>query len=45
MKMETRVTALTAGRIAAVHACAGAQVASGALLFEIETEDSPADVR
>ncbi|KAI94561.1 carbamoyl-phosphate synthase subunit L [Rhodomicrobium udaipurense JA643] len=45
MKMETRVTALAAGRVAAVHASAGAQVASGALLFEIETEDAPADVR
>jgi geranyl-CoA carboxylase alpha subunit len=44
MKMETRVTALASGRIAAVHASAGAQVASGALLFEIETEDAPADV-
>ncbi|WP_127079434.1 acetyl/propionyl/methylcrotonyl-CoA carboxylase subunit alpha [Rhodomicrobium lacus] len=45
MKMETRVTALAPGRIAAVHAGAGSQVASGALLFEIETEDAPADVR
>jgi len=45
MKMETRVTALAPGRIAAVHVGAGSQVTSGALLFEIETKDAPADVR
>jgi geranyl-CoA carboxylase alpha subunit len=44
MKMETRVAALCAGRIAAAHAKVGEQVANGALLFEIEKLESPADV-
>ena len=44
MKMETRVSAVSAGRIAAVHAKAGAQVAMQALLFEIEKVQEPADV-
>jgi geranyl-CoA carboxylase alpha subunit len=44
MKMETRITALAAGRICGVHASAGVQVASGALLFEIEPEDEKAHV-
>ncbi len=44
MKMETRVTAIHAGRITAVHASAGAQIAMQALLFEIEKLDEPANV-
>jgi biotin carboxyl carrier protein len=44
MKMETRVTAIHAGRVTAVHAVAGAPVANAALLFEIETLDEPANV-
>ncbi len=44
MKMETRVTAVHAGRVAAVHANAGAQVANASLLFEIEKLDEPANV-
>jgi geranyl-CoA carboxylase alpha subunit len=44
MKMETRVTAIHAGRITRVHAEAGAQVAMQALLFEIEKLDEPANV-
>ncbi len=44
MKMETRVTAIHAGRIITVHAQAGAQVAMQTLLFEIEKLDEPANV-
>jgi geranyl-CoA carboxylase alpha subunit len=44
MKMETRVTAPCAGRVAAAHARAGEQAASGALLFEIEKLEAQADV-
>ena len=44
MKMETRVTAIHAGRVTSVHAQAGAQVAMQALLFEIEKLDEPANV-
>jgi geranyl-CoA carboxylase alpha subunit len=44
MKMETRVTAISAGRIVRVHAQAGAQIAMQALLFEIEKLDEPANV-
>ncbi len=44
MKMETRVTAVHAGRVIGVHAQAGAQVAMQTLLFEIEKLDEPADV-
>jgi geranyl-CoA carboxylase alpha subunit len=44
MKMETRVTAIHAGRIITVHAKAGAQVAMQALLFEIGKLDEPANV-
>ena len=44
MKMETRVTAIRAGRVTSVHAEAGTQVAMQALLFEIEKLDEPADV-
>jgi geranyl-CoA carboxylase alpha subunit len=44
MKMETRVTAIHAGRIVTAHAQAGAQVAMQALLFEVERVDAPANV-
>ena len=44
MKMETRVSAIHAGRITCAHAKAGAQVAMQALLFEIERVDEPANV-
>ena len=44
MKMETRVTAIHAGRVIRVHAQAGAQIAMQALLFEIEKLDEPANV-
>jgi geranyl-CoA carboxylase alpha subunit len=44
MKMETRVSAIHAGRITCVHAKAGAQVAMQALLFEVERVDEPANV-
>ena len=44
MKMETRVTAIHAGRITTVHAQAGAQVAMQTLLFEIEKLDETANV-
>ena len=44
MKMETRVTAIHAGRVIRVHAQAGAQVAMQALLFEIGKLDEPANV-
>ena len=44
MKMETRVTAIHAGRVIKVHAQAGAQIAMQALLFEIEKLDEPANV-
>ena len=38
MKMEMRVTARAAGRVAAVRVLQGAQVASGAILMELEIE-------
>lgn len=44
MKMETRVTAVDAGRVASVLAHAGQQVTSGAVVFEIEKRDQPANV-
>ena len=44
MKMETRVTAIHAGRVIRVHAQAGAQIAMQALLFEIGKLDDPANV-
>ncbi len=44
MKMETRVAAVCAGRVIAVHAEAGAQVANASLLFEIEKLEASADV-
>ncbi len=44
MKMETRVTAIHAGRVISVHAQAGTQVAMQSLLFEIEKMDAPANV-
>jgi len=44
MKMEIRVRAEKAGRLAAVHAREGAQVQQAALLFEIEKQDEPANV-
>ena len=44
MKMEIRVRAERAGRLAAVHAREGAQVQQAALLFEIEKQDEPANV-
>jgi geranyl-CoA carboxylase alpha subunit len=44
MKMETRVTASCAGRVASAHAKAGEQVANGSLLFEIEKLEATADV-
>ncbi len=44
MKMETRVAAVCAGRVTAVHAKAGDQVANASLLFEIEMLETPANV-
>ena len=44
MKMETRVTAIHAGRVISVHAQAGTQVAMQSLLFEIQKLDEPANV-
>jgi geranyl-CoA carboxylase alpha subunit len=44
MKMETRITAVHAGRITNVHAKAGVQVGNAALLFEIEKLDEPVNV-
>jgi geranyl-CoA carboxylase alpha subunit len=44
MKMETRVTAIHAGRVTKVHAQAGAQIAMQALLFEIDKLEAPANV-
>ena len=44
MKMETRVSAIHAGRILSVHAKAGAQIAMQALLFEVERVEEPANV-
>jgi geranyl-CoA carboxylase alpha subunit len=44
MKMETRVSAIHAGRITYVHAQPGAQVAMQTLLFEIARLDEPANV-
>ena len=44
MKMESRVTAIHAGRVIRVHAQAGAQIAMQALLFEIGKPDEPANV-
>ena len=44
MKMETRITAVHAGRVTNVHAKAGVQVGNAALLFEIEKLDEPANV-
>ena len=44
MKMETRVTAIHAGRVIRVHAQAGAQIAMQALLFEVGKLDEPANV-
>ena len=44
MKMETRVSAVHAGRIVSAHAKAGAQIAMQALLFEVERVDEPANV-
>ncbi len=44
MKMETRVRAVFAGRVSAVHVEQGSQVANASLLFEIERPDEGADV-
>jgi geranyl-CoA carboxylase alpha subunit len=44
MKMETRVRAVNAGRIFAVHVKEGEQVANASLLFEIQPLDEPANV-
>jgi len=41
MKMEMRVVAAADGRVAAVRALAGSQVAAGAILFELDIEESP----
>ncbi|MGO8952023.1 MAG: acetyl/propionyl/methylcrotonyl-CoA carboxylase subunit alpha [Rhodomicrobium sp.] len=44
MKMETRVRAVNAGRIFAVHVKEGEQVANASLLFEIQPLHEPANV-
>ena len=41
MKMEMRVTAAADGTVASLRARAGSQVAAGALLVELEIEDTP----
>ncbi|MGO9173734.1 MAG: acetyl/propionyl/methylcrotonyl-CoA carboxylase subunit alpha [Rhodomicrobium sp.] len=43
MKMETRVRAVNAGRVFAVHVKEGEQVANASLLFEIQPLDEPAN--
>jgi geranyl-CoA carboxylase alpha subunit len=44
MKMETRVCAVQAGKVSAVHVKEGDRAASASLLFEIETLEEPANV-
>ena len=44
MKMETRVIAIDAGRVASVHVSEGGQVVNACLLFEIEKLNQAADV-
>jgi geranyl-CoA carboxylase alpha subunit len=44
MKMETRVCALQAGKVSAVHVKEGDRAASASLLFEIETLEEAANV-
>jgi biotin carboxyl carrier protein len=43
MKMETRIVATAGGLVTNVHVKAGAQVSSGALLFEIEARVAESD--
>jgi geranyl-CoA carboxylase alpha subunit len=44
MKMETRVCALQAGKVSAVHVKEGDRTANASLLFEIEKLEEPANV-